>query len=62
MAGQPHRAGDIDAGGAAERQPFMFEQIEHHRDRLLIGDLECRIHWHALDIAGNAPLSDALGN
>jgi hypothetical protein len=37
LSGKPYRAGDIDAGGAAEAQAFVFEQIEDDGNGFLIG-------------------------
>ena len=36
---QPDGAGNVDAGRAAEAQPFLLEQIEDDRQRFLVGDL-----------------------
>ena len=56
------RAGDIDAGRAAEAKAFVLEQIEDDRHGLLVGNLKGDVDRHAFEIGGDAALADAFGD
>ena len=62
LLGEADGAGDIDAGRAAEAQPFLLEQVEDDGNGLLIGDLVGRVDRHAFEIVGDAALADAFGD
>ena len=62
FAGEMDGAGDVDARRSAEQQPFLNHQIEHDRQRLLVGDLVGEINRRAFKIGGDPVLADALGD
>ena len=51
--GEVNGAGDIDAGGAAEQQAFLFGEIEDDRQRFLVGDLVGEIDRRIDEIGGD---------
>ena len=59
---QPDRAGDVDAGRAAQAQAFVLQQVEDDRQRLLVGDLVGVVDRRAFEIGGDAALADAFGD
>ncbi len=60
LKGQPHRAGDIDAGGQAEKKPFLAQELVQDGERVLIGNAPRTVHSNALDVFGHATLADAF--
>ena len=62
LARQPDRAGDVDAGRAAEAQALLLDQVEDDRQRLLVGDLPGEVGREAFEIGGDAALPDAFGD
>src|SRR5579885_3225763 len=62
LAGEADGAGDIDAGGAADAEALVLQQVEDQRQRLLVGDLAGEIDGRALDVLGDAALADPLGD
>src|SRR3546814_20874480 len=44
LAGQAQRSGDVDAAGDAEAEALVLQQVEHHWNRLSVGNLERRVH------------------
>ena len=62
VLGEANGAGDVDAGGTAEAEPFMQQQIEDQRDRLVVGDEIGLVDLEVGDDRGDAPEPDALGD
>ena len=62
IARQPDRAGDVDAGRAAQAQALVLEEVEDDRQRLLVGDLVGDVDRDAFEVGGDAALADALGD
>src|SRR5215475_6218090 len=58
----PDRAGDVDAGRAADHQTLFAEQIEDDRQRLVIGHLQRVVDRRTLQVLGDAALTDPLGD
>src|SRR5918996_3161849 len=56
------RAGDVDAGRAAEHQPLLHHQIEDDRQRLLVRHLEPHVDRRAVQVLRDAALADAFGD
>src|SRR5512143_4334173 len=57
-AGDADGAGDVDARGAADAQPFLGEQIEDHLHRFRIAHLQGLVDRRALEVGGDAALTD----
>ena len=55
VLGQPDRAGDVDAGRAAQAQPFVLEQVEDDRHRFLVGNQIGLVDLDVLDDRRHAP-------
>src|SRR6185312_12925300 len=62
LLGEPDGAGDVDAGRAAHAQPFVLEQVENHRYRLLVANLIGDIDRGIFQVLGNAALANAFGD
>ena len=62
LARQPDRAGDVDAGRAAEAQALLLDQVEDDRQRFLVGDLAGEVGREAFEVGGDAALADAFGD
>ena len=45
-----------------EAQPLMLEQVEQHRHRFVVGDVEGGVDRQALEVGGDPALADALGD
>ena len=58
----PHRRRDIDAGRRANRQPLMDQHIVDIAQRLSIRDTFGIVDRGAVEVGGNAALTDALGD
>src|SRR5207248_5426250 len=59
---QADRAGDIDAGRAAEHEALFLHELEQDRQHLLVGDLVLPVVREALEVAGLPVVADALRN
>ncbi len=59
---QPDRAGDIDAGRAAEAKALVLQKIEDDRHRLLVGNEVGLVHFDAFDDRRHAAETDAFGD
>src|SRR6185437_8729596 len=62
LLGEPDGAGDVDAGGTAEAEALVLEQIEDEGHRLLVGYLVGDVDRRILEILGDAALTDAFGD
>ena len=62
VLGEPDRAGDVDAGRAAEAKPLVLEQIEDDRHRLLVGNEIGLVDLDVVDDRRDAAEPDALGD
>src|SRR5665648_37075 len=55
-------AGDIDAARPAKAEAFLAQQVEHHGQRLRVGDLVGRVDLGPLQIGGDAALANPFGD
>ena len=62
LAGKADRAGDVDARRTAEQEAFLRHEIEHDRQRLLVGDLVGEIDGRAFQVGGDPALANSLGD
>src|SRR3954452_22653386 len=51
---------DIDAARPAKAQPFVLQQVEDQRQRLLIGHLERVVDRSAFQVLRDSPLTDTF--
>src|SRR4029079_12590837 len=62
LLGEPDRAGDVDAGRAAEAQAFVLEQLVDHRYGFLVRNQEGVVDLRGLDDGRDAAQSDPFGD
>src|SRR5476651_656713 len=62
IPGELHRADDIDRGRTAQHEALVHDQVEQDGQGLFVGDLIGRIDRCALEVLGDAALSDTLGD
>src|SRR5579885_3546084 len=62
VLGEADGAGDVDAGRAAEAEPFVLQHLEDQRQRLLVGNEIGPVNLETLDDRRDAAEADAFGN
>src|SRR5471032_3084177 len=62
LLGELHRAHDVDGGRTAQHQAFVLDEVEQQRQGFLVGNAQRQVDRRALEVLGDASLSDALGD
>ena len=62
VAGEADRAGDVDARGAAENEPFVLGEVEDQRDRLAVRDDVGAVDADVADDRRGAAEADPFGD